>query len=84
MVEDLVRPALRRLRAEKKFAADEFYPGAPTELIRLRCEARVNRFQVSRTKQTPMISRNAAPDPRARQGVVLPGTRRSGQHASLI
>lgn len=36
--------AIRRLRIEKKFVEESFYPGAPDEGIRLRCEAGVNRF----------------------------------------
>ena len=35
---------LRELRNEKKFVESDFYPGAPTDEIRLRCEASVNRF----------------------------------------
>lgn len=35
---------LQRLRSEKKFTKEEFYPGAPTEEIRLRSEDRVNRL----------------------------------------
>ena len=32
------------MREEKKFVEEGVYPGAPTEEIRSRCEARVNRF----------------------------------------
>ena len=35
---------LQALRDNKKFVEERFYPGAPSEEIRLRCEARVNRF----------------------------------------
>lgn len=35
---------LQRLRDEEKFAEEDFYPGAPTEDIRLQCEAKVNQF----------------------------------------
>jgi|ERR1022692_493946 hypothetical protein len=36
--------ALQGLRDKKKFVAERFYPGAPTEEIRLRCEASMNGF----------------------------------------
>jgi len=36
--------SLQGLRDKKKFVAERFYPGAPTEEIRLRCEASVNGF----------------------------------------
>jgi hypothetical protein len=36
--------AIRQLRSEEKFVEQSFYPGAPDEDIRLRCEASVNRF----------------------------------------
>ena len=35
---------LQGLRDKKKFVAERSYPGAPTEEIRLRCEACVNDF----------------------------------------
>ena len=35
---------LQDLRDKKKFVAERFYPGAPTEEIRLRCETTVNGF----------------------------------------
>jgi hypothetical protein len=35
---------LQGIRDRKKFVAERFYPGAPTEQIRLRCEASVNGF----------------------------------------
>ena len=35
-------PELETLKAERKFDAWEFYPGAPDEAVRARCEARVN------------------------------------------
>jgi hypothetical protein len=35
---------LRRLQDEKKFSDERFYPGAPTEKIRIECERRVNDF----------------------------------------
>jgi len=36
--------SLRSLMAEQKFVEEQFYPGAPTEEIRLACEQRVNFF----------------------------------------
>jgi len=36
--------AIRNLRNEKKFVPTDYYPGAPDEDIRERCEAWVNRF----------------------------------------
>ena len=36
--------ALEKLRQEKKFVETEFYPGAPIEEIRSRCESTVNQF----------------------------------------
>jgi hypothetical protein len=36
--------ALRLLRAEEKFVGDDFYPGAPDEDIRLRCQGRANQL----------------------------------------
>ena len=35
---------LRHLQEERKFAEEDFYPGAPTEEIRAECEGRVNQF----------------------------------------
>jgi hypothetical protein len=35
---------LQRLQQDKKFSEERFYPGAPTEKIRLDCERRVNDF----------------------------------------
>jgi len=35
---------LRHLQQERKFAEEDFYPGAPTEDIRVECERRVNHF----------------------------------------
>jgi hypothetical protein len=35
---------LRHLQQERKFAEEDFYPGAPTEEIRRKCEQRVNDF----------------------------------------
>ncbi len=35
---------LRDFRAEKKFVEEDFYPGAPDEDIRLRCQARVDQM----------------------------------------
>jgi|ERR1041385_2124254 hypothetical protein len=36
--------AIRTLRAEKKFVEEDFYPGAPDEDIRLRCQTRVDQL----------------------------------------
>jgi hypothetical protein len=36
--------AIRLLRAEEKFVEEDFYPGAPDEDIRLRCQARVDQL----------------------------------------
>ena len=35
---------LEQLRQEQKFVEEDFYPGAPTDEIRTRCEQRVNVF----------------------------------------
>lgn len=35
---------LRRLQGEKKFVEERYYPGAPSEEIRSKCERRVNVF----------------------------------------
>lgn len=36
--------AIQLLRAEEKFVEEDFYPGAPDEDIRLRCQKRVDRL----------------------------------------
>ena len=43
--------ALEALKQEAKFVETQHYPGAPTEDIRSRCEARVNEFLVYVTGQ---------------------------------
>jgi hypothetical protein len=36
--------ALKQIREKKKFVEEDFYPGAPTEEIRVRCEKNANDF----------------------------------------
>jgi hypothetical protein len=39
-----VKVKLNELKLERKFIEEDFYPGAPTEEIRVACEKRVNAF----------------------------------------
>lgn len=39
-----IQAAIKSLKAESKFLEDTYYPGAPDEKTRQRCEQRVNTF----------------------------------------
>ena len=56
--EEVVR-ALEALKAERKFNAEGLYPGAPSEAVRLRCEARVNQWLAVLIQASPQ---SLAPD----------------------